>query len=401
MKMIKDSAKCVGCTACYSICPVQAISMREESNGFLYPYVEDRQCIHCGKCISVCPLNGDRKNKEEPEVYALINIDLKKRMQSSSGGCAYALVKKFLEKGSVYAAVYDENWNVVHRKIRNKRQLRCMMGSKYVQSDLGDIFRSIYQEIEQGRKVLFIGAPCQVAGLKKYVGDKENLTTIDFVCHGVSTKKIWQDYLNSLKECYGAEIISINQRAKNLKGWHNYNTKICFANGRKYERLKDKDAYMCLFLNDYILRDSCFSCRYRDFNRNSDITLGDFWGIESINSSLDDNKGTSLVLVNSDKGKEIFDSIKEDCQYERHSTDEVMQAALKTNLIPPKNRKEFWELYEMKGYPAASAKYGKRTLRTKVFYQILLPIVRRLGIYQRCLVFMNDIRNGIHAKKRS
>ena len=191
---------------------------------------------------------------------------------------------------------------------------------------------------------------------------------------------------------YGSEIISINQRAKNLKGWRNYNTKICFANGRKYEHIKDKDAYMCLFLNDYILRDSCFECRYRSLGREADITLGDFWGIESINSSLNDDKGTSLVLVNTNRGKALFDSIKESCQYEHHGLQEVMQAALITKLTPPKNRKKFWKLYYRKGYEKAAKKYGKRTLKTKVLYNVLLPTVRRLGVYHRMVAIYGRMK---------
>lgn len=392
MKIIKGNAKCAGCTACMGICPVGAISMREGQDGFLYPYVDNQKCINCGKCISVCPMNGTVKSSEAPEVYALISRDLKKRMHSSSGGGGYVLAKKFLEQGSVYAAVYTDNWDVIHTKIENKKQLWGMMGSKYVQSDLGNAFKLISQEIVDKRKVLFIGTPCQVAGLKSLVGDNDNLMTIDVVCHGVPTKKIWREYLDSLKAQYGSEITSINQRAKNLKGWHNYNTRICFANGAKYERIKDKDAYMCLFLNDYILRDSCFECKYRRLDRVSDITLGDFWGIESIKSSLNDDMGTSLVLVNTNKGKALFDSIKESCEYECHDLQEVMQAALVTKLTPPKNRKKFWELYYRKGYGKAAKRYGKRTLKAKVLYNALLPIVRRLGVYHRLIAVYGHMK---------
>lgn len=306
---------CTGCTACASICPQKCICMTEDVDGFTYPKIANEAlCISCGACEQVCPILNQIEHKEFlTKAYAALSKSDLLRMESSSGGIFSELSKIVIQsRGIVYGASYDKNNSVEHIGVDNIDDLGKLRGAKYSQSNLGNSFLTIKKQLDSGIKVLFSGTPCQIGGLKAFLKkDYENLLCIDFVCHGVPSPLVWKKYVN-----YRAKIDDnsnspdyINLRNKE-SGWskYSYSVEFHYTNGKRYICNNSEDVFMKLFVNNYILRRSCSACHFKGYGRLSDITLGDFWGIWDINSEMDDNKGTSLVLINSLKGEELFRS---------------------------------------------------------------------------------------------
>lgn len=310
---INDKTKCCGCTACENKCPKNAIVMCEDEYGFKYPKIDEALCIKCGLCEKVCPY----MNEHAPlsKIVKTIacggwNKDEIIRKNSTSGGIFFYLAQKIIAKnGLVCGAIYDENLNVVHSIIDNTMDLQKILGSKYVQSDMKNNFSIIKDKLDMGIIVLFSGTPCQVEGLKSFLGKEyENLYTCDIICHGVPSPKVFTKYKNDLEKKYSSKLVSINFRNK-ISGWQGYSFSAKFENGREYIIKSSENSYMKAFLNDIDLRDSCPTCKFAKLPRNCDFTLGDFWGVDKYYPQLNkDNKGTSLVLVHSEKGKELLES---------------------------------------------------------------------------------------------
>lgn len=309
---IKNKSNCCGCHSCYNICPKKAIKMIKDDQGFKYPKVDKEKCIKCGLCKKVCPVLNSKIIENKPKAYAIINKDEEIRKNSSSGG-VFTLIAEYIirEGGVVFGATFDENWNIKHTYTENIEELEKFRGSKYVQSTIGDTYKKTKEYLEKGRKVLFTGTPCQIEGLKSYLQkDFDNLYTQDIICHGVPSPKVYNRYLEYQRNKNNANLIKkiIYRNKKN--GWKNYNIKIEFDNST-YIKSHNKDPFMQAFLRDTILRDSCYDCHFKKKNRNSDITLADFWGINNVLPEMNDDKGTSLVIINSQKGNEILENIKE------------------------------------------------------------------------------------------
>lgn len=304
MITIKEKKKCCGCTACATICPHHALTMKADKNGFLYPIVNKNKCIKCGLCEKVCPILHENEERIPTYSYAIKNNDDEVRKKSSSGGLFPVIAEKTIEAGGiVYGASFDKQWNVKHVGITKKENLHLLQGSKYVQSNTIGIYNDIKQKLQEGINVLFTGTPCQVAGLNHYLQKQyKNLTTIDFICHGVPSPKIWKDYLSEVKDLHNLPITNIEFRNK-AAGWKDYQFVINFADSTE-DGEKSKgyichhydNLYMRLFLDNYILRPSCHSCKFRKGKGGSNFTLGDFWGIQRYNAEFDDNRGTSLFL---------------------------------------------------------------------------------------------------------
>ena len=300
---IVEKKDCTGCYACVNICPQQCISMEVDNEGFWYPKVDNENCVQCKLCIYCCPINQRAAVGEQfPDAYACRNKDDEIRLGSSSGGVFYLLGRHALDNGGVvFGARFDSHFHIVHGWTETEEGLLEFMGSKYVQSKIGDSYKHAEAFLRQGRKILFTGTPCQIAGLKSYLRKEySNLLCVDFICHGVPSPKAWIKYLHFQEERTGSAVQRVAFRSK-TSGWRQFSVCLCFANNAQYLQRFDGDPYMNAFLHDLSLRPSCYSCRFKTLIRQSDITLADFWGIEHVCPEMDDNKGTSLVLVNSEK----------------------------------------------------------------------------------------------------
>ncbi len=313
MPILADSNLCVGCSACASICPKRCIEMKKNSDGFSYPVLmHPTNCIECGMCERVCPtLNQSIRTYDLPSAYAAFTKDECTRLDSSSGGIFTEIAQRIIaQNGVVYGAAYGEKYEVHHCCVDNIEDLQKLRGAKYAESNLDNSFSEIMDRLEQGQLVLFSGTPCQVAGLKSYVRkDFNNLICIDFVCHGVPSPIAWRAYIEyrSREDADGKLPQRINLRSKET-GWskYQYSNVFEYENGKKHSALSSRSLFMKLFVGDYISRPSCSSCKFKGYNRVSDITLGDFWGIWDIEPEMDDNKGTSVVLVHSEKGQKLW-----------------------------------------------------------------------------------------------
>lgn len=360
--MIQVSKKqdCCGCSACVQRCPRHCISMKEDAEGFLYPDVDMTQCIDCGICEKVCPwLNLHEKSKIQ-DVLGAKNIDRKERMESSSGGVFIALAKKVIENGGVvFGAVFNECWEVVHTYAENLKDVKSMMGSKYMQSRMENSYREAKGFLKRGRTVLFTGCPCQITGLHNYLGKEyHNLISVDFLCHGVPSPGVWRKYLtevstsfpkeiNGISLDFSTKITGIDFRNKQQSGWKNFYLTITgLSNGTEKVLLSDKhknNPFMKGFLGDLYLRPSCYNCKCKNGASHSDLTIADFWGINSIMPDFDDDKGVSLVLVNTDKGRNVLALC--DLEIRKSTLDDARRfngGFKETVIIPPKRDAFFY-----------------------------------------------------------
>lgn len=311
MIKIVRKEECTGCHGCYNVCPKKCIDMNFDEEGFLYPSIDSSKCVECGLCEKVCPIIHTVEVENEPIAIGCYNKDEKIRMNSSSGGI-FTLISELVIKsgGVVFGAEFDENYNVRHNYVDNMQDLHKFRGSKYVQSTIGNSYYDAKKFLEQGRQVLFSGTPCQIAGLKRYLQkDYDNLICQDIVCHGVPSTYVWEHYKKFIAN--GRRISDVKFRDKST-GWKTYSFQIDFDDGSSYKDIGNENSYIKGFVKDFYLRPSCYECKYKTFHRESDITLADFWGIEANEPELDDNKGTSLIFINSDKGKISLEDIKKD-----------------------------------------------------------------------------------------
>lgn len=358
MPNLADKNQCTGCTACANICPKSCIEMKEDDEGFSYPVIDNSKCISCLACERVCPILSNRTPKdEETKAYAALSKNDETRLESSSGGIFSELAKLILQSnGIVYGAKYDDDFKVIHTGIEDIESLKELRGAKYSQSDLSTIFQTIKTQLNNGRQVLFSGTPCQIGGLKAFLKkDYDNLYCIDFVCHGVPSPLVWKKYIE-----YRSQVDADNQVPEyiNLRnkesGWSHYSYQVEFAYSKSNHYLcqNDKDLYMSLFVNNYILRRSCSNCYYKGYSRESDITLGDFWGIWDILPSMDDNKGTSVVFTHSNKGEKLLNSAAIHLQSNPVTLDQatMMNPSLLKSSLPKENRERVLKEISQNGF---------------------------------------------------
>ena len=311
----------------------------------MYPEIDSALCVDCGLCKSVCPAFNEYNGNPKGDAYACVNKDDDIRLSSSSGGIFTLLAENVLNKnGVVFGAAFDKNFDVGHICITSCDELFALRGSKYVQSTVGDAFSKVKKILDEGRPVLFTGTPCQISGLKTYLRkDYDNLITQDIICHGSPSPKIWQKYLEYCKKGT-CEVDSVFFRDK-AKGWNNFSMLIKFSDGSERTNVFSEDLYIKAFLSNLSLRPSCYNCKSKSVERESDITLADFWGVKSVAPEIYDDKGTSLVLVNSPKGKSIFEEIKNDIKYTEVDFDRAVKynSAVNVSVTMPKNRNKFFE----------------------------------------------------------
>lgn len=309
-KLVKN-ADCCGCGACAQSCPKGCISMEPDGEGFLYPKVDESACVNCGLCEKACPILSKQKRSEGGSAaFVAYNSDEELRQRSSSGGVFSVLAAEILSRGGVIAgAAFDEDFSVRHILVENDAELNRLRGSKYVQSRMEDTYAQVQKLLKQGRIVLFTGVACQVAGLKAFLGrEYDNLYTVDVLCHGVPSPKVWDHYRREQEGVYGRKLEGASFRDKRT-GWRSYSMTLDFGADTQYCRPGNEDPYLWVFLRDICLRPSCHSCRFKEFPRLSDLTIGDAWGIEKHMPDLDDDRGASVVLVNSDKGRGLWETV--------------------------------------------------------------------------------------------
>jgi coenzyme F420-reducing hydrogenase beta subunit len=385
ISVYNNKQNCCGCTACKFSCPTSAIEMVEDNEGFLYPIIEQNSCIDCGRCRSVCSFNNNYLKNNDFELPIVLAVKHKNndiRMSSTSGGVFTALSDYILDNsGVVFGAKFDENKKVIHSKAFTKLERDKFNGSKYVQSDLNDVFKDIKNLIRKNKKVLFSGTPCQCAGLRSFLTNEnvENLVICDIVCHGVPSPLMFKEHIKRLELVKNSVISNYFFRDKIL-GWHAHNEVAVFKNGKKEFLTSNMERHKLLFHSHFIMRPSCYECVFTNLNRPSDITMGDFWGIERSMPDFDDNKGVSLILINSLKGKSLFEKIKDKLEYRISNIDDCMQPNLKQPTTKPKNRDEFWNDYFEKGYKFVIKKYIGLNKKKQLRY-FVKKIIYSIGMY--------------------
>ena len=371
---------CCGCSACEQVCPKQAISMKENKNGFSYPVIDDSLCVDCGLCVKKCQYLTDSniiETRKEPKVYAVISENTEALKRSSSGGAAYVLGETVIENnGVVFGAVYSDEMEIVHRKIEKKEDLKYVQGSKYAQSKIKDSYKQAEECLKKGQKVLFTGTPCQIGGLYNFLGkDYEELYTMDIICYGVSSPGIFKEYIKWKENKTKGKIKSINFRSK-IDRWGISVTEIEYRDRKKLVKYSDDDEWYKTFLSHIATREACHSCLYTNLQRKSDITVGDFWGIEKYKPDLNCEKGLSKVMINTEKGEKIFKQCKDGVWNEEM----VLESAIRPNLQhPPKKnekRDRFFEDYEKLGFYEAYKNNveNKTSFKTKVKRWIKIKI---------------------------
>lgn len=359
MIKIENKEDCCGCTACASICTHDAITMIPDALGFLYPQVDVNKCVECGLCEKVCAFNDHYDtslNLEKPIAYGARHKNMKEVETSRSGAAFIAISDYILEQGGVvYGAGYAEHFRVVHKRATTKKERNEFKGSKYVQSDMNKVFRQVREDLRNGLTVLFSGTPCQTSGLNSFVGKRlrERLFLVDIVCHGVPGPYLWRDYLSYLEKIQGSPIVWVNFRDKQKYGWRAHLESFIFKNGG------DKMSFTFLFYKHIMFRQSCGKCHFCNTRRPSDITIADFWGWEKTDPDINkDDKGLSLVLVNTEKGKRLFEAIKD----RMNVVPADLENCLQTHLRMPSDihplRMQFEDEYKKKGFEYVYLKYN-------------------------------------------
>lgn len=344
--LINQKSSCCGCEACSNVCPVNAIEMRLDSEGFPYPSMNSKLCIECGACARVCPMmNSQRLEKNAKVFYAAKAYDDDLRYTSSSGGVFPVLANYVFDKnGVVFGAAMEERGVVRHIAIKNPQDIKKIQGTKYVQSEIGDSYKQIKKLLNQDVFVMFVGTPCQCEGLKLYLGKEyENLLIVDLICYGLPSRGIWNKYVKYRESKFGGEMTSYYFRDKRNKD--NGHTIACTINGKEHTWKLNDDTYCKLYLDKNIIRPSCYECKYCTEMRSSDITLGDFWGIEDVYPELDDKMGTSLVITHTQKGENIIRASHDSMEFYECSKQQAQQPRLQSPTPEKKHRRLYVSLY--------------------------------------------------------
>lgn len=381
MISIKDKSQCCGCSACASICNKNAITMKPDILGFLYPVVDIDKCVNCGLCEKVCAFNNKYDislNLPKPVAYGVRHKDIDEVMRSRSGAVFVALSDKILEQGGVvYGAGYTDHFRVVHKRAVTKNMRDEFRGSKYVQSDMNTVFLQVKKDLSEGLVVLFSGTPCQTAGLSSFIGKRlrKNLFLVDILCHGVPSPFLWKDFLNHIEKINKSTITEVNFRNKKIFGWKAHRETFCLKNGSK--------DIVCdyRFYQNTPYRKSCNICPYTNTTRPSDITLADFWGWEkNVPNMNKDNKGLSLIICNTDKGLKLFENIQGMVLTKQVVLDNCLQPQLQEPSKQMVFRDRFERDYENKGFEYVMKRYSCSNIVYRI-ESFVFRILRKLNIY--------------------
>lgn len=370
---------CTGCGLCSNICPTNAIKIEHDEEGFYQFNIDEKKCIDCGLCVKKCPkINFKNKNnKEEINVYAAYSKNKEIVSSSTSGGTFSELALQIIKENGIVIGVSYENNKVKHIVINNEKELEKLKGSKYIQSFTGNIYNIVKENLKQNKKVLFSGTPCQCAAMRNMINNDDNLIIVDIVCHGVPSYKVFQ---KANKDRFNKEITKVQFRNKK-NGWSNFNIRYYNKNRIIKTNMHRHDDYFAGYLKNYYLMKSCYNCEFANIPRVSDITLGDFWGIETINKDFfknNNDQGVSLVCINNKKGQKLFDKIKENifCSKESLESSYKYNPRINNGNYDEKmleNRKIFFEhdfntSFKIRRYSPS--------LKEKIIYRIKRPLVK-------------------------
>lgn len=377
---ITEPKKCCGCNACVQACPKHCIRMQEDSEGFLYPFVDRESCIDCGLCERVCPVINQNEPQKPVVTLAAVNSDESVRLASSSGGIFTLLAERTIDNGGVvFGAAFDENWDVKHLCIDSKSELPKLRGSKYVQSIIGNCYKEAKAYLSAGKEVLFSGTPCQIAGLKRFLHKEyKNLKTVDVVCHGAPSPMVWRMYLDEVSSMYNiAQITDIKFRDK-TEGWKNFSLSIKYKDKegaeKTFRETLNENVFMRCFLSNLCLRPSCYACPARNGKSGSDITLADLWGAENICPESDDDKGVSLVLLrNKDFTLPGFE--KKEIEYSKAV---MYNHSIESDVTLPNKRNRFFRLLHSDGILKATVKCTTKSRFEVLIEKIIWNIKNRI-----------------------
>ena len=377
---ITEPKNCCGCNACVQACPKHCIRMQEDSEGFLYPFVDRESCIDCGLCERVCPVINQNEPQKPVVTLAAVNSDESVRLASSSGGIFTLLAERTIDNGGVvFGTAFDENWDVKHICIDSKSELPKLRGSKYVQSIIGNCYKEAKTYLDAGKEVLFSGTPCQIAGLKRFLRkDYHNLKTMDVVCHGTPSPLVWRKYLDEVSSMYNiAQITDIKFRDK-TDGWKNFSLSIKYKDKegaeKTFRKTLNENVFMRCFLSNMCLRPSCYACPARDGKSGSDITLADLWGAENICPESDDDKGVSLVLLrNKDFTLPGFE--KKEIEYSKAV---MYNPSIESDVTLPNKRDKFFRLLHRSGILKATVKCTTKSKFEVLTEKIIWNIKNRI-----------------------
>lgn len=392
-KLFENKADCCGCGACFNICPQQAIYIETDEYGYLFPNIIKEKCILCGLCEKVCPMNAEVKLHKSYKAYAASLKDEGVKEKSASGGVFAGIARNILcQNGVIYGAAYGENQYVHHIGISREQDLAKLQDSKYVQSDMENIYIDIKKQLLRGNKVLFSGTPCQVSALKLFLRkDYENLFTIDLICHGVPSYRLFFEGIHLVIN-KGEQIKSVSFRNKST-GWGTDG--YIQTNKKKYKFDESKSSYYYYFLRSTLYRDSCYKCKYATDKRPGDITIGDYWRIETAHPKfrklIDERGGVSCVLINSRKGEKLFDDNKDAFVFIESSVNAVVERNGRLNkdnsFQVPKERKELLDIYKNKGYLYLNKYWIKKSRKERCVIKIK-EIVRPMYKMMRDIILL-------------
>lgn len=374
MKEIKKE-NCCGCTACVQICPKKAIKFEYDEKGFGYPIINRELCIDCGLCDKVCQFKERKEQDFQQKFYAAKSCNNDERIRSRSGGVFFTLAKQIIRKaGVVYGVILDDAMNVRFDRAISIDDCKKMQGSKYVESNIEGIYTNVKKDLLDNRYVLFSGTACQVAGLYGFLGNIniEKLYTIDIVCHGVTSTKIYHEFVRFIEKKYNGKMQQFNFRDKYI-GWDTHVESYIINQKKIFSRY-----YTRLFYSNAAMRPSCSVCPFANFNRPADMTIADFWGLRDLNPEFDDNKGVSVIILNNEKGKSMLKMISDGIEHFQVSKEDCVQPNLERPTPKAKETDEFWKVYMKSGIKGVLKKYGGYDWARRVKWKILdLPKLLR------------------------
>lgn len=383
-QVFSQKEQCSGCSSCSQICPTLAITMEADEKGFLYPNIDNERCIDCQKCRKVCPFivgDIDPSLLDSIDTYAGKNKDAQIRKESSSGGIFSILTEQVFEhNGVVYGAAFNEAFEVAHIRTTSLEERNQLRGSKYVKSDLSDTFAKVKKDLNDGLFVVFSGVACEVAGLKNYLKlskvEDERLILVDIICHGGPSPRIWKDYLKKIQA--GDRLTSYTFRNKE-KAWRGFNIKATYASGTIKAGTALLKIYPYLYGADVIMRDSCYQCPYTRHERVSDIMLGDYWGIESVIPEFEDPYGVSVIYINTQKGRDFFESKKDGLELKTISLEQSLQFNLRKATPKPALYPSFWQTYAIGGFDSVARTVGAYSFTGQLKKQVA-QLLRKLKL---------------------